>query len=188
MTGPTPLTLLRVLGAALLAMLVFASPATAQDDDELGSYIHEETCDSLGNEVEEIEDLELNHHNDDDDDDDDDRRDHDRIWQRIGGEDTQPERLWAEDDDVDMSLQELMDGEFVITVHEADDNDSAVIVCGAITGEPDQDGGLLIDLEEAEDSGFEGRAYLVPDNDDDDDDDDDTDVYIGVWEVQPAGA
>lgn len=182
MSRPTPFSLLRLLGAVLLAALVVASPAAAQsDDDELGSYIHEGTCEALGATVEEIEDLERDHH---DDHDDDDRREHERIWDRIGGGDPRPETLWAEDDDVDMSLDALMGGEYVITIHEDDDEDSTVIACGAITGEVDADGGLLVDLEEIDDSGFEGRAYLMPE---DDDDDDETEIHIGVWEVAGAG-
>lgn len=182
MTGRTPLSLLRMLGAVLLAALLIASPAAAQDDDdELGTYIHEGTCEALGDKVEDIEDLDREHR---DDDDDDDRRDRDRVWDRIGGDDPRPETLWADDDDVDMGLDALMAGEYVITVHADDDEDSDVIACGAITGEADADGGLLIDLAEVEDSGYEGRAYLMPE---DDDDDDETEISLGVWEVAGAG-
>jgi hypothetical protein len=182
-------TLLRPLGVALLALLLLATPAVADDDahddddhhatgtaatsgasDELGSYVHEGTCDAIGATVEEIDDLEL------DDDDDDDR-----IWQRIGRDQPMPDRLWADDDDVDTSLQALMGGEHVITVHADEDSDSPVIACGAIAGELDADGGLLIDLAEVDGSGYAGRAYLIPD-----DDDNETDIDLGVWEAVPA--
>lgn len=161
--------LLRALAVALMASLARAMPAVANDDD-LGTYVHEGTCDTIRSKVEEIDDLDL----DDDDD---------RIWQRIGGGDPLPDRFWAEDDDVDMSLQSLIDGEYVITVHEHEDSDAPVITCGAIAGELEAGGGLLIDLEEADGSGFEGRASLIPD---DDDDDDETDIDIGVWETAAA--
>lgn len=189
MTRTTPLFPLRLLGAVLLAMMVFASPVAADDDDDddgMGSYIHQGTCNELGDEVEDIENLDGWH--EEDDDDDDDRDDYTRIWERIQGEGDAPERFWAdEDDDVDEALDQLMASDHVITVHETEDNDSPVLVCGAISGDLDDNGGLLIDLEEYEDSGYEGRAYLIPDEDDDDDDDDDTEVNIGVWEVQAAG-
>lgn len=189
MTPRTPFMLLRLAGALLLAMLMMASPAAAQDDDddngdEFGSYIHEGTCDALGDTVEELEDLELDHREHGDDDDDDDQRDRDRIWELIGGEDPRPEQLWAEDDDVDMAFDEMTGGEYALVVHADEDEASDVIACGAITGDVDEDGGLLIDLEEVDDSGYEGRAYLMPE---DGDDDDETEIFIGVWEVQGAG-
>jgi hypothetical protein len=167
----TRCSLLRLVGVTLLAMLAFASPATAvdHDDDEFGSYVHEGTCDALGSKVDDIEDLEQD--------------DEEEIWAVIGQDEDQPDALWGEDDDVDMSLDELMSGEYVVTVLEDDDSDSAVIACGAIAGDLDDHGGLMIDLDEVDGSGYEGLAYLVPD-----DDDEDTDITLGVWEVQAAGA
>ncbi len=169
----TRFSLIRLFGVMLLALLAFASPAAADDhdDDEFGSYVHEGTCDALGNKVDDIEDLEQD--------------DEDEIWAVIGQDGDQPDALWGEDDDVDMSLDELMSGEYVVTVHEDDDSDSAVIACGDISGDLDDQGGLLINLDEVDGSRYEGRAYLIPD---DDDDDDDTDITLGVWEVQAAGA
>jgi hypothetical protein len=213
---PKPL-FLRLLGIVLLATMLGASPVAAEHDDDhddhgtstavsghddddddhddhggsatatagadadrFGSYLHRGTCDAVGEKVEDIEGL-----GEDRDDSRDD--DHARVWERIGQGEERPEPFWADDDDLDQALDALTGEEHVITVHETTDASSPVIACGAVTGEPDADGALQIDLEEVDDSGFEGRAYVIADDDDDDDDGEGTDVYIGVWEVQPAG-
>lgn len=212
--------LLRMLGVALLAVLLLATPAMAQDDndddddghqhstetmtddddddrdgdhhgtatagsndDSFGAFIRAGTCEAPGDVVEDIGDLE----NDEDD-----------AWRVIGGDDPAPEVVYDEDEDIGQTIDELTGGEFVVTIHERENPDSTMIACGAITGEVDADGTLLIDLDEVDDSGFEGRAHFGPDDADADDDHDDddhddkgnadqTEVTVGVWEVAPAG-
>lgn len=178
-------SLLRLIGAVTLSVLAIGVTVAAQDDDhqELGLYIHAGTCDELGERVAEIGELELDHHGDDNDDDD---RDRERVWERVGGDEPRPDRLWAEEDDVHLTLDELVSGQYVITVHAAESARSDVLACGAIGGEVDADGGLLIDIQEANGSGYEGRAYLIPDPDPEDPNE--TDIYIGLWEAQGAGS
>lgn len=174
--------LVRMLSVVALATMGFASPALADDDDdiEFGAYIYEGTVDDYGDRpIEEVGELESVR--DDDDDDDDDVRE---IWGRIGDDDPAPDPLYGEDDeDIDLTIEQLTSEPHVLVVHADEDHDSPVIAIGAIEGEIGEDGTLLIDLEEVDGSGYEGRAYFEPD----DDDDDETEVTIGIWEVQPAG-
>ncbi len=190
--------LLRTLAVGLLAMLLLATPALADDDDDddddddghqhgastavagsgdddrFGAFIREGTCDQPGNVVEDIDEL-------DDDDRDDDRDDDDDDWQKLGGDAPRPDVFFSEEEDIDQTIDELTGGAFIVTVHEGESSDSPVIVCGEIAGEAESDGTLLIDLDEVDGSGFEGRAHFGPD--DDDDDDDDFEVTVGIWEA-----
>ena len=84
----------------------------------------------------------------------------------------------------DMPL--MMATPHVLVVHEGESYRTPVVAIGAIEGELGDDGTLLIDLNEVDNSGYEGRAYFEPD-DDDDDDDDEVEVTVGIWEVQAAG-
>lgn len=191
------LLLIRMLAVLALAMFAFANPALAQDDDdddtEYGAFIYEGTVDDYGDSpVEDLEGLEPTR--DDDDDDNDDDRD---VWDVIGNDDPEPDPLYGEDDeDIDPTIDELTSEPHVLVIHADDNPDSDVIAISAIEGDLDDEDGLMIDLEEVDDSGFEGRAYFQPDNDDDDDDDDgnddddgddQTDVTIGIWEVTAQG-
>src|SRR5690606_4656871 len=126
-------------------------------DDRFGAFIREGTCDAPGDVVEDIDEL------DDDDRDDDD----DDEWQKLGGDEERPDVFYSEEEDIDQTIDDLTGGEFIVTVHEGESADSPVFACGEITGEVESDGSLLIDLEEVDDSGFEGRAHFGPDDDDD---------------------
>jgi hypothetical protein len=200
------------MGLVLSLLLVLLSPAAlAQDDDDddhddddhgasttavatgaasdnaFHVFLYQGDCAQPGDVVDDIGSLDR--HRDDDDDDDDDGDDHAAVWQRIGEGATQPENLWAEEEDIHPSLDELLSGDHAIAVHERD-SQTAIVACGMVAGELDDAGGLLIELDEVDGSGFVGRALLTPhtgddDHDDDDDDDDDdheTDVSIGMWE------
>lgn len=186
-----------MLAVIALAMTAFVSPALADDHDdddaEFGAYIYEGTVDDYGDRpVEDAGEVELLG------DDDDDVRE---IWNRVGDDGPAPDPLYGEDDeDIDLTIDELTSEPHVLVVHGADNRDAPVIAIGAIEGDVEADGTLLIDLEEVDDSGFEGRAYFAPDDDHDDDDHDDhgdddhddhdddlTEVTIGIWEVQAAG-
>ena len=199
------LLMIRMLAALGLAMFAFANPTLAQNDDdddddgtEYGAFIYEGTVDDYGDRP--VEDLEgLDSVRDDDDDDDDNDNDDDRdVWDVIGNDDPEPDPLYGEDDeDIDPTIDELTSEPHVLVVHADDDPDSDVIAIGAIEGDLDDEDGLMIDLEEVDDSGFEGRAYFQPDSDDNNDDDDDdnddddgddqTDVTVGIWEVTAQG-
>lgn len=158
-----------------IALSLGASSAFA-DDDEPEAYLYDGSCADLeaATVVDDISDL---------DDDDDDVREH---WEFIGNGQDMPDGLMAEEDDVDEvgTVQDMVDGEYAVVVHETEDRDSAVLVCGDIDGDVENDS-LLIELDEVDGSGFEGRAFMHPDDDDDDDDDLDIEFVVGIY---PAGS
>ena len=168
----------RLAGVAGLSLALALGGSTAfADYDEPEAYLYEGTCADLESArvVDDISDL---------DEDDDDVREH---WEYIGSGQDMPDGLLAEEDDVDEidgGVQGLVDGEYAVVVHEHESTDSAVLVCGDIEGEVQNDS-LLIELDEVDGSGFEGRAFMHPDDDDDDDDDMDIEFVVGIY---PAGS
>ncbi len=176
--------MMRVLSVLALAVFALATPVLADDDDdfddgEFAAYIYEGTVDNYGDRpIEDIDDLDSLW-------DDDDGDDVHEVWGRIGGGEPAPNPLWGEDDeDIDFSIEQLMAAPHVLVVHEGESYDTPVVAIGAIEGELGADGTLLIDLDEVDNSGYEGRAYFEPD---DDDDDDEAEVTVGIWKVQAAG-
>lgn len=167
----------RIAGAVGLSLALSLGAATAfADDDEPEAYLYEGTCADLeaATVVDDITDL---------DDDDDDVREH---WELIGNGQEMPTGLLAEDDDVDDiddGVQGLVDGEYAVVVHETENRDSTVLVCGNIEGDVENNS-LLIELDEVDGSGFEGRSFMHLD-DDDDDDDLDIEFVVGIY---PAGS
>lgn len=167
----------RIVGAVGLSLALSLGASTAfADDDEPNAYLYEGTCAELeaATVVDDITDL---------DDDDDDVREH---WEFIGNGQEMPDGLLAEEDDVDdidNGVQGLVDGEYAVVVHETESRDSAVLVCGDIDGDVENES-LLIELDEVDGSGFEGRAFMHPD-DDDDHDDIDIEFVVGIY---PAGS
>lgn len=172
-------------GTLMLAASGFAAPAaiSAQDDDDVrfGAYIYAATCDDLAPDaiIRDIDALEL----------EDDSDDIDEYWVVLGADQDTPSELYVEDEDIDdLALEDLLAEPHAIAVHAEDNRDADVVACGDISGDPDE-GFLFFDLQEVDDSGYAGRAYLQPD--DDDDDDDDLDAVIGLWpagEVQPLAS
>lgn len=155
----------RVVGVGVLACLALATPALA-DEDDLGAFIREGTCDNPGNVVEDIGDL--------------DKLDtDDNEWNVVGNGEPQPDTVWGEDDDVDQTIDALTSGGYIVTIHERDDANAAVIACGELSGEIGDDGTLMIDLAEVDGSGFTGRVHFAPEQDDDDDE---TEVTTAVWQ------
>jgi hypothetical protein len=67
---------------------------------------------------------------------------------------------------VEMSLDDLLAGEFAVNVHQSADQIDVYLACGDIGGTVDANGYLVIGLAEVEDSGFTGIAVLTanPDN------------------------
>lgn len=195
---------LRLLSIVLLAVVTLAAPAMAQDDDddtkgddvvtdatEFAVYIYEGTVDDFGAEpVDDAGALELLSPNDGDPDDD-----ADEIWHAISSDETRPDVLYGDDADTDLTLVELTDSPHVLVVHAGEEADEPVIAAGNIEGEI-QDGVLIIDLHEVDDSGYEGRAFFGPedeDNDDTDESDDDrvddqsrgdSDVIVALWQAE----
>jgi hypothetical protein len=66
---------------------------------------------------------------------------------------------------VEAPLADILGAEHAINVHESAEHIEVYIACGDITGEP-EDGTLEITLEERNDSGVEGEAYLTDNGDD----------------------
>lgn len=172
-----------LLGSAVAAPAVLADDHD-DDDDRFGTYIYSGSIDDIENAtvVEDIDELER--------DDDDDL---DEYWGVLGDGQDMPDELYIGDEDLDddIDLDTLTGEPHLVVVHETDDRDSAIVAVGVIEGEVTDDGTLLIQLDEHEGSGWEGRAWFGPELDDDDDDDDDRDddndeldVVVGVY---PAG-
>lgn len=168
-----------LLGSAVAAPAVLADDHD-DDDDRFGTYIYAGSIDDLDNAtvVEDIDELEM--------DDDDDR---DEYWAVLGNGQDLPDELYTgnEDLDDDVDLDALTSEPHLVVVHETDDRDSPIVAVGTIEGEVSADGTLLIQLDENEGSGWEGRAWFGPDLDDDSDDDDndedsdELDVVVGVF-------
>lgn len=64
---------------------------------------------------------------------------------------------------VEASLSDIISGEHAINVHESAENIQNYIACGDITGQ--EMGGLQIDLDELNDSGYRGIANLTDNGD-----------------------
>lgn len=62
--------------------------------------------------------------------------------------------------EVEVTLEELVDGEYAVVVHESEENMDNHIVCGTIDGEIEDDS-LSILLEEVEESGYTGQATMT---------------------------
>jgi hypothetical protein len=168
-----------ILGSAIAAPVVIADDHD-DDDDRFGTYIYAGTIDDIENArvVEDIDELER--------DDDDDLEEH---WRLLGDGQDMPDDLYTGDEDLDddIDLETLTSEPHMVVVHETEDRDSAIVAVGVIEGEITGDGTLLIQLDEYENSGWEGRAWFGPEDydDDDDDDDDELEVVVGVY---PAGS
>lgn len=61
---------------------------------------------------------------------------------------------------VEASLADLTAGGFAINVHESADNIGNYIACGDITGTPDANGDVTVELATLNDSGYSGTAKL----------------------------
>lgn len=66
---------------------------------------------------------------------------------------------------VETTFDELMAAEHVINLHESVENIGNYIACGALTGEASAEGELTIELDEMNDSGYDGHAMLVDNGD-----------------------
>ncbi len=65
---------------------------------------------------------------------------------------------------VDASLEELLAEPHAINVHQSAENIGTYIACGNITGSADE-GQVVVQLEELNDSGYAGFASLIPNDD-----------------------
>lgn len=67
------------------------------------------------------------------------------------------------DDDHHLTVQTLVDDEYMIVVHADDNPDCTVLATGIIEGMV-QDLAILVDIAEMNASGFEGRAFIEPED------------------------
>jgi hypothetical protein len=81
---------------------------------------------------------------------------------------------WSESD-VQAGLDEIIAGGHAVNVHESKANIQNYIACGEVTGTP-SNGELVIELDELNDSGYEGEATLT------DNGDGTTTVYVELFE------
>jgi len=159
---------LRAAGLGALVLLLMAMPAIAAQgppnalgDHDLGAFIREGSCDEPGKVIEDIGDL-----------------DQDRdAWTVVGKGQQAPGAVYGEYEDIDLSIDELLSGGYVVTIHARDDKDADIIACGVIEGMAGNDGTLMIDLKEVNASGVIGRVHFGPS----DDEDEPTEVTTAVW-------
>lgn len=170
-----------VAGTLLIGATALAAPMSVSahnDHDEFGAFLYAAACEDLDSDavIEDIGDVELVKESDA----------IDEYWAVLGMDQDSPSRLYAEAEDIeDLTLDNLLASPHSIAVHETDDKDERVVACGDVTGAPAL-GTLMIVLREVDESGYEGRGYLAPDNDDDEE----VQVLLGIWpagEVVPLG-
>lgn len=185
-------SLFRLTSAIMLSLALALSGSVAladdgnDDDDDRGSqgepsaYLYEGTVAELdaAKVVDEIDDLDA-----EDDDDDND-------WDKISNGQDRPDGLLTTEDDLDddhnITIDMLVSGDYMIVVHAGESTDTPILAAGNIEGEI-QDGAVVIELNEIDASGYEGRASIHLDDDDDDDDDDADDVEFTVG-IYPTGS
>lgn len=171
-----------VAGILLLGATAFAVPATSiaadnDDDQDFGAYLYSTTCEDLDTDkiVDDIGDLDM----------DDDMT---KEWDLLGNGQDQPSKLYVEDEGMDnLTFDDLTENDYAVAAHAEDSEDADVIACGDVTGDV-QDDMLLIELDEIDDSGYEGRSHFAPDNTDEENE---MEITTGIWpagEVEPLGS
>lgn len=148
----------------LMATPAFAAQGTpsALGNHDLGAFIREGSCEQPGKVINDIGDL---------------ARDRD-AWRVVGQGEQAPGTVYGEDEDIHQSIDDLLSGGYVITIHSRDDSGADIIACGVIEGAIDSDGALMIDLKEMNNSGVIGRVHFGPSHDDDHEE---TEVTTAVW-------
>lgn len=148
-------------GMALVLSVFSGSAAIAQEaspvpDVAHPAHIHEGTCDTLGGVVHPLTDV--------------------GLAPAADGMTSEPMMMHASEvltsvTVVDVSLDDLLAGEFAINVHESAENIQNYVACGEISGvirmhrQSDSPPGLVIPLRELNESGYAGVAWLEPTSD-----------------------
>ncbi|MGN6485383.1 MAG: hypothetical protein ACTHMX_13385 [Thermomicrobiales bacterium] len=167
-------TTMRVAAGAGLAFVLgltsvmggSVAAGSRDDEQELGSWIYEGTCDALASShLIEIGGLEVQ------DDDDDDIRDLD-LPSPV------PSPIWIEDEDFEGTYASLTRSPHAVVVRATESESSKVIACGEIVNVPAGSDPFTVDLLTVNDSGFMGvarfRAQTWGSFDE-------VDVTVGVW-------
>lgn len=153
----------RVAGAAIVvaAISMSAMGASAQRWDlDPTAYLYHTTCEdaATSRNATEIGELE------------DDRITLRRVWREIGTGGDRPNGMYGEIEDIDRirDVQTLIDGDFSVVIHQDDSTRSPIIACVDVEGTLSADGNIMLQLETVDDSGFDGRVLIRPEDDDDD--------------------
>ncbi len=111
----------------------------------------------------------------------------DELWLALAGSLSEPPVLYGDIEGTDASVEDLLAEPLVLVVYAGEDILEPVIVAGAIDGDVDEYGGVLFELEEVDESGYEGLAYIGPVDEDEfellDVDVAENHVIIGVWQT-----
>jgi hypothetical protein len=164
---------------ALVTGLMFGGIATAQDTGtpEMGTpgataeaahpaHIHTGTCDAVGDVVFPLTDLTApGMMGTPEADMGDMGTPDDAAAGAATGEDMDGEVVAESVTTVTATFDDIFAAEHVINVHESAENIGNYIACGELTGEPSAEGQLEIELQELNDSGYEGHAMLVDNGD-----------------------
>jgi hypothetical protein len=144
-----------VIAVAALSLVVPAgraqTPVADTGAEAHPAHIHSGSCDQLGDVVVPLDDVTA------------------PAGEHVGAESAHAVKTSL--NVVDMPLQELIDGDYAINVHESADQIDLYIACGDIGGvlipDDDEEGRmhLIIGLGELNDSGHTGTAWLGSDGD-----------------------
>src|SRR5215210_7071014 len=145
-----------VIAVAALTLVVPAgraqTPVAETEAESHPAHIHSGTCDQLGDVVYPLADVTY------------------PTGEQMGATGGHEVKI-SEVNHVDMPLQDLLNGDYAINVHESADAIDVYIACGDIGGvlipDDDEEGRmhLLIGLGELNDSGHTGTAWLASDGD-----------------------
>jgi hypothetical protein len=142
------------MAALLMGVIAGAATAAAQDaTPEAGNaphpaHIHNGTCDNLGDVVYPLNDVTG-----------DIISATPNATPAAPGEAASGSVIAQSQTEVDASLDDLTSGEYAVNVHKSAEEIDVYIACGNIEGEV-QDGTLIIELQEQNDSGVKGQAIL----------------------------
>ena len=132
-----------------------STPATMQGTHQHPAHIHSGTCETLGDVVYPLNDL----------------TDPDMTGTPMAGMASTPmaggdmgDVVAQSSSTVEASLDDILGAEHAINVHLSAEEIGVYIACGDLTGTPDGDQ-LQIDLEELNNSGYQGMAWLMDNGD-----------------------
>jgi hypothetical protein len=151
---------LLVAGLALLPGMIRAqdaasTPSMMQGMHQHPAHIHSGTCDTLGDVVYPLNDLTAP----------------DKMGTPMAGMASTPmaggnmgDVVAQSSTTIETSLDDLLGEDYALNVHESAEKIDVYIACGDVKGTPDGDQ-LQIDLEELDNSGFQGMARLTDNGD-----------------------
>lgn len=167
-------TALLAAGLALGPVAGLAQDATPAMEGDMGTgphpaHIHAGTCPDVGDVVFPLNDITYGDAmgtpiTGTDDSDDSDDMESDATPMAGDDADDMGEVVAMSTTDVEAPLEDILAAEHAINVHLSAEEIGVYIACGDITGEP-ADGMLEIELDEENDSGYQGMATLMDNGD-----------------------